>query len=73
MQGHSVLMMHPEVETGIRAAAASPKSPEREGAGTSEKHAGKEPGSWSIPSVPVWATVQQRVRFPYSSFIGMLL
>ena len=51
-----------KAETGVRPAAAPFEIAEREGAGTSKEHAGKESGTRRIPSVRDWSTIQQRVR-----------
>jgi len=56
-----------KAETGVRSAAAPLEIAEREGAGTSKEHAGKESGSRCIPGVRDWSTIQQRVRPPWSS------
>ena len=53
----------PTAETGVRPAAASLECAEREGAGAGQNQPGQESGPWSISSVRVRATVQQRVCF----------
>ena len=56
------MLMVDKAETRVRPAATSLEIAEREGAGTSKEHAGKESGTRRIPGVRVWAAIQQRVR-----------
>ncbi len=56
------MLMVDKAETRVRPAATSLETAEREGAGTSKEHAGKESGTRRIPGVRVWAAIPQRVR-----------